>query len=51
MAFKTIPEALLSMYTIKEPYPPRMYRPPFIEFLCENTNTLYWEGCENDRYQ
>jgi hypothetical protein len=51
MAFKTIPEALLSMYSIKDPYPPRMYRPPYIEFLCESTNTLYWEGCENNRYQ
>lgn len=51
MAFKSIPEAMLSMYTIKDPYPPRMYRPPYLEFLCENTNTFYWEGCENDRYQ
>lgn len=51
MAYKSIPDAVLDMWTIKDPYPPRVSRPPYLEFLCDNTNTLYWDGCENDRYQ
>ncbi|XP_061164798.1 uncharacterized protein LOC133173779 [Saccostrea echinata] len=51
MAYKSIPEAIMDMWAVRDPYPPRMYRPTYLEFLCDSTNTLYWEGCQNDRYQ
>ncbi|XP_062615004.1 uncharacterized protein LOC134276744 isoform X2 [Saccostrea cucullata] len=51
MAYKSIPDAIMDMWAVRDPYPPRMYRPTYLEFLCDSTNTLYWEGCQNDRYQ
>lgn len=50
MAYNSIPEAVMDTWIIKEPYPPRLSRFPYLEYLCDSTNALYWEGCENDRY-